>query len=834
MKFKRVEIQAFRAYKDVKDGTFDFMTKSNELADFVSIYAPNGFGKTSFYDAVEWGYTKNISRFLRRDKDNLNAAKAEGDSCITRNKFSGGLETFVRLYTTKQEEPIIRIRENKRKNSRDLGFKESDTIPGTEYFRDVLLSQEWIDAFLKEDDATVRYEKFIKSFGDIDLDNKYKIITELIKLNANNIKDLDNQLGGIQLELNIEFDHDILVKVNTEIDLLNNQGEKLPTIHSNFTEKDLLNLSNQISERTTDLESEKLNLQDKIKRIDTIVTGNNENSVGAEEYFKSKNEINTIDKKLTELNWIKKQFQQQQENNNIKANKKQELKELIQKQTFLIDLAKIYPKYDEIKREIEKIEINVDGLNKEINKISIDTLEPLIRIQNETKIKLEAENKNHQRFFLRLSKIPKQSKELNEKRTEYKNLSNQIESAKISKSKKEKEIITDKSEIVEWKELISQFSKNNYLNSENKKLESYKDEIKALLNGIIEIKCTKENLSKIEKDINNADTLNKEITDFITKGANIITQHELFECPLCKNKYESFSVLAKRISTNTFLSEKIQKLLDERTQEEHKLNLLLKTQENESNKLLNKLTEIVTDLQDKLISKQIELNEIIKTIDKYNDNINRINNDTAELIKEIGSENIDEITTALTQEITSVVILVEELKKQLDKNNIDRQTIEEKIAIIKSQIASFKNKEEDFKKNDSYLKILDYAKTKQIKAEAVLATFSQQQTEIKSKITEANNIILNASETLTALSKQLEKFDSTKNLLDIDTATRKKELLEKTCNTFAYLVKSELDLKLTDDHTSNNISNFIANKKNIYIVSLLKKEEIIKSLHKVK
>jgi len=67
MKFKKIEIQAFRAYNLAKEGTFDF-TKGKEIADFVSIYAPNGFGKTSFYDAVEWGITHNIHRFLKRLK----------------------------------------------------------------------------------------------------------------------------------------------------------------------------------------------------------------------------------------------------------------------------------------------------------------------------------------------------------------------------------------------------------------------------------------------------------------------------------------------------------------------------------------------------------------------------------------------------------------------------------------------------------------------------------------------------------------------------------------------------------------------------------------------
>lgn len=59
MKIKSVKITGFRAFEKEEDATFDF-TKGGEIMNFASIYAPNGFGKTSFYDAVEWGVTHKI------------------------------------------------------------------------------------------------------------------------------------------------------------------------------------------------------------------------------------------------------------------------------------------------------------------------------------------------------------------------------------------------------------------------------------------------------------------------------------------------------------------------------------------------------------------------------------------------------------------------------------------------------------------------------------------------------------------------------------------------------------------------------------------------------
>ena len=60
-KIKEIDITAFRAYKDVQK--FDFIHKnSGNIANLVAIYAPNGYGKTSFFDAVEWAVTGTIER----------------------------------------------------------------------------------------------------------------------------------------------------------------------------------------------------------------------------------------------------------------------------------------------------------------------------------------------------------------------------------------------------------------------------------------------------------------------------------------------------------------------------------------------------------------------------------------------------------------------------------------------------------------------------------------------------------------------------------------------------------------------------------------------------
>jgi len=50
-KLKGIEIDAFRVYHDKQ--MFNFLTNRGGIANLIVIYAPNGYGKTSFVDAVE-------------------------------------------------------------------------------------------------------------------------------------------------------------------------------------------------------------------------------------------------------------------------------------------------------------------------------------------------------------------------------------------------------------------------------------------------------------------------------------------------------------------------------------------------------------------------------------------------------------------------------------------------------------------------------------------------------------------------------------------------------------------------------------------------------------
>src|SRR5574343_113880 len=305
MKIKKVEIQAFRAYDNVNNGTFDFKLKEEEYADFISLYAPNGFGKTSFYDAIEYGYTKNIDRLLK-NKNNKDIAKSEKNisndekQYILRNRYSSSdLDSFIRLETNKKET------ENK-------------------YFREVILSQDWISGFLKEDKPEDRYKTFIDYFGDKELDKYYNSLSALLSQNEKEIKRINGLLKGIQLELKYDGDKDVLSKINNKIELLNERIKLFKQIDSQSSESDILELTNSITERLSDIDFEVSKHQNIISDLEGLILGNEalisfkkfkENADNLKQNLEKQNELRSVLTKLEDLKTLRNQLNTIQEQN---------------------------------------------------------------------------------------------------------------------------------------------------------------------------------------------------------------------------------------------------------------------------------------------------------------------------------------------------------------------------------------------------------------------------------------------------------------------------------------------------------------------------------------
>lgn len=223
MKIKKVEIEAFRAYKTKTDGTFNFTNSSEEPADFVAIYAPNGFGKSSFYDAVEWAVTNRVKR-LENYRNEAKSTKSPDEGLkILRNKYADETTATTVVLSTNNELSVFsrnlpKIR--KTQNDMSLGVGEND------FFRRAILSQDEIEGFLREEKPQDRYSKFMDSFGG-NIDTARKELSALINDNNTEISNLNKQCKTLKAELKQPIDISIFERFNSVATELNSLGESI-------------------------------------------------------------------------------------------------------------------------------------------------------------------------------------------------------------------------------------------------------------------------------------------------------------------------------------------------------------------------------------------------------------------------------------------------------------------------------------------------------------------------------------------------------------------------------------------------------------------------------
>jgi len=835
MKFKKVEIQAFRAYNEVQDGTFDFITKSNEIADFISIYAPNGFGKTSFYDAVEWGFTNNIGRFLRRDKDNLSSAKSEGSNYILWNKTAKekGIGCVVRLHTTSATEPIERKIPKLKANQRDFKFEEKETITGSEYFQQVLLSQEWIDAFLKEDDASVRYEKFIKSFGDVNLDNKYKTIIELIKHNGTKIGGLIQELRELQSRINFDFDPEVLLKINSEIGKLNEKGEKIPLVQFDYTEKHIQQLTDLINGRITDLRYEVNKLQEKIAAINSAITGDNISSINVELYFENKDRIKQSNEKLVSLNKIKKQFEEFYEAERVKKNKEEELHKITQAQLKFSELLAIYPKYQEVNKELATITDLIDKRNEELKEIDLK-LKPLINTNNEIGAKLNSEIESFQKTSSKLAAIPELAKSLDEKNTEKKNLTLLTDSSTKTSFKHEESISIIAKEINYWNELVNQISIDDFQIPENERINIFYESIKKLKLSVNLISDVGAALNKIESEIADANKLNADIEQLISKGADIVSKSQSSVCPLCKHDHDKFETLIQKVSENTFLSERMKNLLALKNKNGQDLENLLKQQKEEKETLLTTINGNINSLKQNQAKETIAKNELVKVIEGHKLKVQNLDAEINKLLKELGNSDIETLKRELSKKITESLKLSESLKTSQEANLKIRQPLEQRKNVINEhEIPAFKTKETELKEDTAYVRIVDFMSENQIGDNDIVAEFEKRQKDFQIKIDTVKEEIEKWGKSIVEYQKALEKNEEVAVLSEIQQVEKKTESLNQKNVSFEYFLKSELEIDFFNK-TKHEIERLLEDTNSLYKREITQRENVIQSFEKTK
>ncbi|MDM1038371.1 AAA family ATPase [Myroides odoratimimus] len=690
IKLSKIILEAFRGYKDKV--TFDFTLPDNKIADIVAIYAPNGFGKTSFFDGIEWNTKGKIERFEENSKIK-NSAELFGGA-ILKNRESNLNNGSVSLFD-QQNLHFTRITSNSDKWDLLSGRLDSNNTSPLKnivnyktHKRIEILPQSRIDSFLSSKTPEEKYQALL-DFWDGNDESDYfvgvsKFYEESEKERVNITIEIEEILEKIAelttSESKISFFNSLVQDINSN----KNSSFNVQQFTENTSETEFEHTVKTINNNTASISS-RLS-QTELRQVQLITLEN-----GFTLFIKNKELVVNVKNEVGNLQSILNNFSQL----DIKKQERKELESKLQKEQKNLDEVKLISLSKEhFLSIIDRIKKLVDERN------SITEGKPALLQQKNNKEK-EIETKTE-----RLKKILANETKYNENFDNLTTLFNRIEANKkrgasskhrlsLCKRIKEKRnnIVADtRDEITTIQNILSlkleSFCDKEYTYTEFKNLAS---EIK---NKFKEIVILNEKLKELRIDYGKKGALNANLQKIIELGRDYISQTETNTCPLCNAPQDDFETLLSCISSQKEevlgLDQSFEKIQSLQTDIENKNNDLDEKYES----LLINLKEISSELIDKLAiinSKTLETELLINyyiNIETLIDTENKKLNSQYEAIEtendflKLQLESLEELKESLPQSITESKKQFIDLREKINDSDHQIEKIEAEIKIL--------------------------------------------------------------------------------------------------------------------------------------------------------
>jgi len=801
MKIKEVQISNFRAFNDLSNSTFNFINSNNDISDLISIYAPNGFGKTSFYDAVEWGITGKIERFdLVGDFEKTRKENKKGGNKNILQHIGSTVNGFVNVITdnNKYEEVITNTEYNHKKE------------PRNKFFRDVVLSQEMIDNFLKEQTAEERYNKFVESYPDITKYNStYKNIGSLLNNILQEVKRLEkdkSQSEGKQLEIDFDLEFKKFDEINDAIKILRKNQEIIDLIGKETFNETLFDvLTSQVKSRLVSLQ---LDLESKKMRIGNIQiarTGdeNNENNIGGVlNYIDNKKKLDDFDLRIKEVKDIISQIEEKDKVQTENSNLKDKLFKEQNTQSTFLSVEKKLDTYLLLHQEITELEKRIAVFNATNLKLETDNTtitESVSRSQNQV-IQLQEILKQCQN---KITELPSQKNKLELSKKNEESLQKIISQTDVSISEKQ-------NKLMELEQKLSQlYYYENYIESdldlliELKEFVKQKEVIQEQIKSLKELDVQRNELVKIEDKINSQNQFNDEIKEYIARGLEIVSKNNSTDCPLCSQKYESFEELSNRIIDNEIFSQQLKEILSNKISIEEEINSLYQEINSRKELLKKHLNDLEQPFKDEFTKIEKEIEKLSTKKDEKNKELDIAQANYNEALIFFSNElDIEAFEKKVIEQIEDLTLKINELNKtvssnttQINENRIQIISNNDNADILKNSIIGLKNKKD-------YNEVIDFFSLTLLSNEISKDLFEAAKLEIEELITKAKNSVEEKQKLLSELEsklsdKHLSKDHFSSKLKELESL---KLLTLKIYESFENYIRTEfgIDLKNKD------------------------------------
>lgn len=769
MKIKKVEIEAFRAYKSKSDGTFDFTNDDEKPANFVAIYAPNSFGKSSFYDAVEWAITNHLERLggEYNKANNKSAAKSSKNPDealkILRNKFADeDVDTNVVVFTNGQntfERKLPKIRKDQM-DMRIGDYKKREN----DFFRRVILSQDAIDRFLREEKPEDRYSQFMKSF-DGDIETARKELSALINDNQSELTALKKNQKSLYIELNKPIDLSVFEKFNSVASELNCLGENIILPDESFSSqsehqlnaslisrKHELNTAFQGSNKTLEVLSERLN---KIPEID----------LHARNLTDRKNQLTNLIKGVADAG----KYQGLLDSYNKCV---EDQKQVNRRLNRLIEIAESAEFFLQTNLRLKEITTTKNTLTEETSKLNAE-----------------------------LAAFKKNKEELNQKLTTddnrvslLKNSLNKSDSiyAELSDNKKQLDDLNQKITAKKTAIQIGQTTKE-ILIRELSELSALKITTDLLLAGNIGVMAFEheqiEQLARYQADLDllevhnqtlhaTQNSLTKQMQShekLISIGLDYLSVKPSHICPLCTTPHSSSEELIDKVKGQNLLSELSQQNANQFSDSSKKQKELRDKIEKITKQAVETQTQQLTIIRNKLFEIKVKLANAEKDKNSFEAECKNLENRKVEQEKSVWGLSSQELVTRVEAELNQLSVKRPSLTQQQESLTIQIQVVNDSLRAKRVELSALESEMSTKKSADVYISVLTYLNENAVAAQDI-------NNHCKMKINELESVVQGYKTSCGSLASQYndlqQKMTIDETWVDFSHLKKEKEALE--------------------------------------------------------
>lgn len=663
MKINKVNIHAFRLFGDE---SVDFSAKkdSRKTANFVALYAPNGFGKTSFFDSMEFCMTGKIHRLDDNLSENASEDKTHsGKKSFIHNKDLPGEKVFVKMEFDDRN-PINRT------CNPDEEYKILQGVGENTFFMNSILSQDFFSEFISYN-AKSRFEIFTKRFKETEgLLDYWHWLKEMHRSYVLQFSSLRRKIKEVTAQLNQEIENtDWKEKLSDVLVSLKSVGISVD-IKESFSEKYLKELMIQAEIWQEQVSRRHDGLVSLIAAYHKVESGTDGLSsiYQLPSLVERKNaileDVNDLLHRIADIKRYKELSEQLIRLQELEVESKGKSKRL----EFLIAH---YLQFCEIVKELTSKEQYVEKQNAKIEEVlkSKDiTAKQLSLLQDE----LSNLTRKQIAVIEKLEHLHEGYKEMSKLRV---SLDEESKNLAIAQSKKEdldKEVLSLRSKLSKLHSLYESLCERKVNLTDS----LFVKEMKVIADVLQEIG----NIDKEIKNVDNAIAEKKsylgDIETLVTNSRAILSKIEGGVCPLCGYDYHSQEVLLKSISTNTIVEKSLQLDIQKR-------EVLVSSKVELKSKKEKLFTDLIATVDEHLQKTETLLKESKFNFDKITKSISELT---------IG---IEKKQSRLKESYAELVDIPEDKIRQVLESNKEQynNSILEKQGCLKSLKAEFSKKE---------------------------------------------------------------------------------------------------------------------------------------------